>query len=66
VSIDDEPLADGVCPLDGGCTVAIVEAGPEVDSSVTYTLGVSLVLPDQARAATFRSTLTARLAKVTT
>jgi hypothetical protein len=60
-TIDDEPLPDGACPLDGGCRVAVLAAGPDADPVATFNLGVSLVLPDQPRATTFNATLTASL-----
>lgn len=63
-SIDDEALAGGECPLDGGCAIATVAAGPDAAAAVTYTLGVSLVLPVQPRATTFNATLSATLAAV--
>jgi hypothetical protein len=60
-SIDDHPIADGDCPLDGGCSIAVVPAGPSAAPTATFNLGVSLVLPDQPRATTFNATLTASL-----
>ncbi|MGH2558949.1 MAG: hypothetical protein ACRDJH_07785 [Thermomicrobiales bacterium] len=63
VSIDDEALAGGGCPLEDGCEVALLNAGAEAAPATTFTLGVSLVLPDQPRATTFNSTLTATLAE---
>lgn len=64
VSIDDNPTPDGGCALNRGCEIAVVTAGPDVAPAVTYTLGVSLVLPDQPHATTFNSKLTATLAEV--
>jgi hypothetical protein len=60
-SIDDHPLADGDCPLDTGCPIAVIPSGPDADPAATFNLGVSLVLPDQPRATTFNATLTASL-----
>ncbi|MGH2534973.1 MAG: hypothetical protein ACRDJW_22155 [Thermomicrobiales bacterium] len=62
VSINDDALAEGGCPLEGGCEIAVLRAGAASAPATTFTLGVSLVLPDQPRATTFNSTLTATLA----
>lgn len=60
-SVDKVAVADGGCTLDDECVVAVVPAGPGKPASQTYTLGVSLRLPDQASATTFNSTLSASL-----
>jgi hypothetical protein len=52
---------DGGCSLDDGCLIATVAAGPDAPAETSYSLGVSLVLPDQVYATTFNSTLTATL-----
>ncbi len=60
-SIDGTPLPDGDCAFADGCLVAILPAGPDAEPVRTITLGVSLVLPDQPRAAVFDASLTAAL-----
>ncbi|HET8522776.1 MAG TPA: hypothetical protein VFL82_06055 [Thermomicrobiales bacterium] len=62
-SINDRPVVNGSCPLDGGCPIAVIPAGSGVDPVATFNLGVSLVLPDQPRATTFNATLSAALTK---
>lgn len=47
VSIDDEPIADGGCALDGGCRVATLDTGASSAPAVTFTLSIALILPDQ-------------------
>ena len=64
-TIDDAPLPDGDCAFADGCLIATVAAGPEASPATTITLGVSLVLPDQPRAAVFDLSLTAALEHVT-
>ena len=60
-SVNGAEFPDGGCDLDGGCTVAMVPAGPDVHAAQTFTLGVSLRLPEQVSATTFNSALTATL-----
>ena len=63
-AINETPLEEGGCPLDGGCTVARIEGGPAAEPTATYTLDVSLALTDLPRAETFQSTLTAAVTEV--
>jgi len=60
-SVNETLIASEVCPLQAGCVIALVSAGPGANPEATYTLGISLVLPDQLRATTFNSTLTATM-----
>jgi hypothetical protein len=66
VSVNDDTRPHGGCPLNKGCDVAVVKAGPGAAPTLTFTLGVYLALPDQPTATTFNSTLTASLAEVET
>lgn len=63
-SIDDVALPDGNCAFADGCDIAVVSAGPDAEPVATFTLGVSLVLPDQPRAAVFNASLAASLQPV--
>lgn len=64
-SVDDVALPGGDCAFADGCVIATLPAGPDAAPVVTFTLGVSLVLPAQPRAAVFDSSLTAALNIVT-
>lgn len=62
-SINGAPLPGGPCDLDGKCLIADVPAGPSAADSATFTLGVSLAIPDQPGAGTFGSSLSATVAR---
>ena len=60
VSIDGMALPEGGCDLDADCAISTVVA-PDVSGTVTYSLGISLAIPDQAQVGAFDSSLWAAM-----
>lgn len=64
VSVDDLELPEGTCDIAQGCDIAILAAGPAAEPSLTLTLGISLTLSNQPRAAVLGAALTAELVRL--
>jgi hypothetical protein len=57
--IDGQALPDGGCDLDLGCDIAVLHAPATDAATATYTLDITLALPEQPQMGAFGSTLSA-------